>query len=179
MGLARNAEREWETGRGRRRWRRPDTWRQPRQRIWTSAFNADITELLCVSEDQHQPMGWVDGSDARRRGGVRVRPSSQLDPRVHGKGTRPVLEDDTLLLQVCLFGVSSRKSHNRDKRIDVEEHSLFGWVFLNCDTIKRVTVEQFHEQITRKLCSICIAMICVNETHVSWKLLAWNEEVSK
>lgn len=79
-------------------------------------------------------MGRVDGSDARRRGGVRVRPSSQLDPQVHGKGTRPVLEDDTLLLQVCLFGVSLRKSHNRHKHIDVEEQLIWP-VFLHCETV--------------------------------------------
>lgn len=63
--------------------------------------------LRHVAEDEHQSMGWVDGRIARWRGGVRVRPSPEQVSQVQRQRTRSVLEDDTLLLRIRLFGVSS------------------------------------------------------------------------
>lgn len=59
-----------------------------------------------VAEDEHQSMGRVDGRIARWRGWVRVRPSPEQVSQVQRQGTRSVLENDTLLLPIRLFGVS-------------------------------------------------------------------------
>lgn len=59
-----------------------------------------------VAEDEHQSMGRVDGRIARWWGWVRVRPSPEQVSQVQRQGTRSVLENDTLLLPIRLFGVS-------------------------------------------------------------------------
>ena len=63
-----------------------------------------------VSEDEHQRVGRVDGRDARRRGRVRVWPSFERVLVVHREGTGTVPQDDAVLLQVRLLGVSLRGS---------------------------------------------------------------------
>lgn len=97
-----------------------------------------------VAEDEHQSMGRVDGRIARWRGWVRVRPSPEQVSQVQRQGTRSVLENDTLLLSIRLFGVSwpffffffscppneKKKNHYPGERNETNEIISNEWVEL-------------------------------------------------
>lgn len=74
--------------------------------LFERAFNASITDMNRVSENEQQPVGRVDGRVARWWGGVRVRASFEHVLEVQRQGARSVPRDDTALHQVCLHRVS-------------------------------------------------------------------------
>lgn len=55
--------------------------------------------VVCVAEVEHQPVGRLDGRDARRRDRVRVRAPAERQSHVQGGGARARPQDDTGLLQ--------------------------------------------------------------------------------